>query len=375
MRALAALGLILLGACSSAPSAAVATSPAPSRSYLLPPVSPAPVALASDCYLPIYWYEGDVTSVAHTGFFHYPTGDAQGESTMVSRSPNDTFLPSAATYDRVVRRWLPVTPNTISPDGLHFAYADYDPITLTRAGGKTAPMAGALARTGRVHIVDARTGADRIVFNGSPTYRVVGYTADGVYVAAVDLTMDGMFASGLFLIAGEGRSPQPVAGGSRPMDRAGWEINGAYAWGSDFATGGFITGGNRVLSLDLKTGAIQEWKTWPEGVAAGVIGLDAQGLPIVSVYQAYSTVPGPPPAMQGMQVWTLSSPGVGTMVYQSTDLNANSPAGPAFADSHGVWIGGSRPSSVWLLTAAAGLSPVPVPVTGLGWVGVGGQCV
>jgi hypothetical protein len=235
-------------------------------------------------------------------------------------------------------------------------------------------MAGALATTGRVHIVDARTGADHIIFNGSPTYRVMGYTADGVYLATVLLTMGGIFASGLFLIAQNGGAPQPVAGGSRPMDRSGWQVEGAYAWGSDFVTGGDITGGNRVLSLDLKSGAIQEWKTWPDGVGAEVIGLDARGLPIVGVYQATSTIPGPPPAMQGIQVWILSAPGVGTVVYQSTVPNANLPVGPTFADSHGAWIGGSPPSSVWLLTAAAGLSRVPVPVTGLGWVGVGGQC-
>jgi hypothetical protein len=273
-----------------------------------------------------------------------------------------------------VKRWLPVTPNAISPDGLRFAYADYDLISLTSAGGRTAPMAGALATTGRVHIVDARTGADHIIFNGSPTYRVMGYTADGIYLATVLLTMDGIFASGLFLIAQNGGAPQPVAGGSRPMDRSGWHVEGAYAWGSDFVTGGDITGGNRVLSLDLKSGAIQEWKTWPDGVGAEVIGLDARGLPIIGVYQATSTIPGPPPAMQGIQVWILSAPGVGTVVYQSTVPNANLPVGPTFADSHGAWIGGSPPSAVWLLTAAAGLSRVPVPVTGLGWGGVGGQC-
>jgi len=313
--------------------------------------------------------------MAHTGFFHYPQGDIQGESTMVVRSPNDTFVAPAATYDRVVERWLPVTADAISPDGLRFAYADYDLVRLTSAGGKTAAMAGALATTGRVHIVDARTGADRIVFNGSPTYRVVGYTADGIYLATVLLTMDGMFASDLFVMTQDGGAPRPVAGGSRPLDRAGWEVDGAYAWGSDFATGGGITGGNRILSLDLKTGAIQVWKTWPEGVATFVIGLDAQGHPIVGVYLAYPTKPGPSPAFPGLQVWTVSTPGVGKVVYQTADRNAILPAGPAFADSHGVWIGGSPPSSVWLLTAAAGLRRVPVPVTGLGWVGVGGQCV
>src|SRR5712664_2838659 len=105
MRAVAALGLLLLAACSTSPSSgAAAHSPTPSRSYLLPPVSPAPVASASGCYLPICWSEGYVPSVAHTGVVHYPQGDVQGESTMVVRSPNDTIVATAATYDRVVQR-------------------------------------------------------------------------------------------------------------------------------------------------------------------------------------------------------------------------------------------------------------------------------
>src|SRR5260370_28738681 len=166
-------------------------------------------------------------------------------------------------------------------------------------------MTGALATTGRVHIVDARTGADRIAFNGSPTYRVVGYTTDGIYLARVLLTLDGMLASDLFVMSQDGGAPKPVAGSSRPMDRAGWEVYGAYAWGSDFATGGGITGGNRILSLDLQTGAIQEWKTWPDGVATFVIGLDAQGHPIVGAYLAYQTTPGSPPAFPRPQVWPL----------------------------------------------------------------------
>jgi hypothetical protein len=357
MLRVAAVGLLLLASC-SAPSSAAATS------------SPAP---AASCLLPIYWFEGDVPNTVHTGFFSYPGGRVQGETNTVVRSPNDTFVAPAATYDRVVGRWLPVTPNAISPDGLSYAYADYDLVTLTGTKG-TVAMAGALATTGRVHVVDAHTGADRIVFSGSPTYRVVGYTSDGVYLADALLTMDGLFASGLFLMPHASGAPQPVAGGNGPMDRAGWEVEGAYAWGSAFATGGSITGGNRVLSLDLKTGGIRTWLTWPEGVAANVIGLDVRGLPIVGVYQADSTSSGPSPALEEMQVWTLSAPGAGKIVYRSTDPNATLPTGPAFADSHGVWFGGSPPSSVWLWTGAA-MNRVAVPVTGLGWVGVGGQCV
>jgi hypothetical protein len=342
-------------------------------SYPLPPTSPAPVASASDCFLPIYWSAGDTANTLHTAFFHYPAGNVLGDTSIPVTSTNQSFAADRATYDRAVNRWLPVAPGSISPDGLSFAYAEYD--LATPAGGGTAHMTGALATTGRVRVVDARTGADHVVFSGSPTFWVDGFTHDGVYLSQVTLTMDGAFASGLFLLNAAGGMPQPVPGGDRPMDRTGWRVEGGFAWGSDFANGGGITGGNQIVSLDLKSGEIRAWTSWPEGVGAEVIGLDARGQPIVGALQAYSTSSGPSPAMQGIQVLRLSPSGAATIVYRSTDPNASLPVGPAFSDGHGAWLGASPPSSVWLLTAEDVLNRVTVPVTGLGWVGVGGSCI
>src|SRR5260370_9111007 len=139
MRASAALGLLLLAACSSPASSA--------------PAPPTPVASALSCSLPIYWYEGDVPSVVHTGFFHYPQGDIQGESPMAVRSANDTFVAPGATYDRVVQRWLPVTPNAISPDGLPFSYTEDDLVQLPTAALQPAPLPRGLGTTPERHLL------------------------------------------------------------------------------------------------------------------------------------------------------------------------------------------------------------------------------
>ncbi len=342
----------------------------PTTGASLPPITHAPVAAAPDCYLPVYWSTTVTSNTVHAGFFRYPEGGVQGDTSMAEGSDSDLFSGLTATYDRAVNRWLPVPAQAVSPDGLRFAFADYD---LPAGGG---PLNGVITSTGRVHIVDARTGAGHVVFTGSPTFSVVAFTGDGLYLAQVALTRGGALPSGLFLLDSAGGAPRPVAGAYRPLDQNGWQIEGQAAWGVDFASGGGHISGNRVLSLDLKTGAIQEWKTWPEGVLAHVLGLDAQGHLIVGAFRSSSAGPGTASDFKGLQVWTFSSPNVGSPVFLSTDPLATLPESPAFSDAQTSWLGGnSPPESVWRLPAGATLTRVPVAVAGSGWVGVGGACV
>ena len=264
----------------------------------------------------------------------------------------------------MVNRWLPVSASAVSPDGLRFAFADYD-----------LPPGGASASTGKVHIVDAQTGLDQIVFDGSPTFSVVAFTSRGLYLSQVALANDAS-AAGLFLLDPAGGTPHPVAGANRTLDRNGWRIDGTTAWGVDFASGGGLISGNRVLSLDLQTGEIRPWKTWPEGVLAHVLGVDPEQEPIVGAFQSSSsTNAGTPAGLKGIQVWTFSSPDAGTLVYETTDPVATLPDSSAISDTHATWLGGnSPPSSVWRL-ASGRMVRVPVSVAGSGWVGVGGACI
>lgn len=75
----------------------------------------------------------------------------------------------ASTYDQALRRWLPVPPQYVSPDGTKYTYA-----------------VAANSQGGGVHLVDIATATDRIVpgTTGIPNanYFVVGYLSDGVYL-------------------------------------------------------------------------------------------------------------------------------------------------------------------------------------------------
>jgi len=270
------------------------------------------VATSSDCYLPVYWSTTITSNTIHAGFFHYPAGRVQGDTSMSEDSASQAFFDNSATYDRMVNRWLPVAS---------------------------------------------------------------AFTNRGLFLSQVALNRGGASPSGLFLLDPGGGTPSPVAGADRTLDQNGWQIQGANAWGVDFASGGGHISGNRVLSLDLETGAVRVWKTWAEDVLAVVLGLDDQHDPIVGAFASSSAGAATRSGLNGLQVWTFTSPEVGTLVYQTTDPIATLPGRPAFSDTHAAWLGGnSPPSSVWRL-ASGHMVRVPVPVAGSGWVGVGGQCL
>jgi len=319
--------------------------------------------------LPVYWSTAITSNTIHAGFYHYPGGGVQGDTSMTEDSASQSFFDNSATYDRAVNRWLPVASGAVSPNGLRFAFADYDLPTTPVAGS------GTLTSTGRVHVVDARTGADQVVFSGSPTFSVVAFTSRGLYLSQVALTKGGASASGLFVLDPGGGTPRPVAGADRTLDQNGWQVYGPNAWGVDFASGGGHISGNRVLSLDLETGEVRVWKTWAQDVLAVVLGLDAQNDPIVGAFASSSAGAATRSGMNGLQVWTFTSPDVGTLVYLTNDPIATLPGRPAFSDTHAAWLGGnSPPSSVWRL-ASEHMTRVPVPVAGSGWVSVAGPCL
>jgi len=312
-----------------------------------------------------------MSNTIHAGFYHYPEDGVQGDTSITETPDSQSFFDSTATYDRAVNRWLPVAASSVSPDGLRFAFADYE---VSSSPGNA--VAGVIASTGKVHIVNARTGAAQVVFSGSPTFSVVAFTSDGLYLSQVALTKIGAVASGLFLLDPAGGMPRPVTGAGRTLDQDGWQIYGSYAWGVDFTSGGGHLSGNRVLRLDLTTGEVQEWKTWAEGVLTSVLGLDGQDDLIVGAFPSASSSAATRSGLKGLEVWTFTSPNIGTPVYQTTDPIATLPEPPAFSNPKATWLGGnSPPSNVWRLAVGTKLVRIPVSVAGSGWVGVGGACI
>jgi hypothetical protein len=325
--------------------------------------------------LPVSWNAPGVADYWQDGFLLYPAGTMYASAPMHTWAGQGTFYASTGTYDSVVGRFLPVPREAISPDGLSFVYADYDLPPSPQAGmagPRSAPEAGALATTGRVHLVDARTGEDRILFEGAPTFRVAGYTAEGIYLVQVDLTMDGEFAHGLYRMNTSGGRPAAVTGGDRPLDRIGWTVTHGAAWGVDYSTGGGLPGGNQLVRLDLATGAVQVWMTKPEGTSLELMGFEGSGAALVLAYAGGYSSSGSPAPTPATEVWSLSTPdSAGRLVYRSTEAGVSFPSGPAFPDAQGAWFGGLQ-SAVWQDDGDT-LSKVDVPVNAV--IGVSGSCV
>ena len=114
------------------------------------------------CRLPISWIPGDAevdASNSGTGFFQAAGGTLTG----IAAPPTAHFLTAGPSYDAASGRWVPVPAAAISPDGLQYAYAEWDPPAAGMAGSVHVANGPVIGASGRVHVVDAKTGELRDV--------------------------------------------------------------------------------------------------------------------------------------------------------------------------------------------------------------------
>lgn len=228
---------------------------------------------------------------------------------------------SLGAYDRAAGKWLPVFRAWTSPDGLHYAYPEYRPVT--------GPA------TGIIHIVDVSTGADKGVNVPAPSL-VVSYETAGVYVTRV-VPNSGAAAMALTLV-------DPVAGTFKQItadERAWLQVGGPSAYaadldGSDPKPPSGPGAANRVLKLDLASGAITTYFSSP-GNSVQILGLDASNNPVIGITSA-----------------TSYSVRLGTSAIFSGPPADTNPGGPLVVDSHGVWFG-SQSGRIWLFPAGGPL--------------------
>jgi hypothetical protein len=319
------------------------------------PPSSAAAQYAFTCRVPVLWFNQDPRTDGKTGFVSFPAGSL---STSSGKLPTPAPLTLAFSYDRAVDRWLAVSHEAVAPDGLHYAYADYDP---------PGPNDGraAIGSAGRVHVVDAQTGADRIIYNGSPTFAVVAFTATGIYLAQFVASIGGTGRRGLYLIDPEVGTPRLVKGSDVQIDAGGWRVlNGGAVWGTRFSEGGAMWSGNELVRLDMTTGEIVRWLAVPSDQTLGIIGFDG-GHPLVTSRLAVTTT------LQSAQISVrlLTGPGQSRQVYSSGSV---APGELGVTDDHGIWSGGA--GSIWLYQPASGLHPIQVLNDPNAVVWVGGAC-
>jgi hypothetical protein len=218
----------------------------------------------------------------------------------------------APAYDQPLATWLPVPPAYVSPDGARYAYTDAD----WTAGIPTST---------RVHVVDVRSGRDRVVFDKG-AYDVVAFTATGVFVVHHLPQTDS--SDGLWLL-------NPDTGTLRKLTSAGTEwftVGADAAWSGELVPGDTTPGkiqADRLIRLDLQTGAVTPWFYRPNQQIA-VLGLDSEGRPLIEVGSETKT-----------ELWLVTAPSAATLINSGGGWGAADSLGPYWpvvADSHGVWM-------------------------------------
>lgn len=288
-----------------------------------------------DCRLPVY-----AGPPGSGGFVVFPGGSfiADPASSVAVPSPTPSAVPNGPgygpstpglSYDRAFSRWLPVPASWVSPDGSRYAFTGSD----------------------GVYVVNVANGTQTELGEGHAWY-VVTVQSQGVYAANPN-------AAGLWLL--------PFSGTPRQITTAGyWQAATASAAYGTVTSAVPSGASNRIVRLDLKTGATTDWFARP-GTISSVTGFDGKGNPILQV----SYING-----SGNEIWITTSPtnaspiaAVAFNPYNSGGFNAN---GTPIADSHGIWFPGNF-NGAYGGPSATGVA-LYVPGSGLYWMSsIGGQ--
>jgi hypothetical protein len=214
-------------------------------------------------------------------------------------------------YSRSAGRWLPAPWPLVAPDGFAYTYAEAARLPV----GVDTPY--------RVRLVNVRTGEDRVVLPESRLFPVE-YAAEGVYLRR------GFWEGspvGLWRLEPSSGSLVQVS------NRGAWYVIGpGAAWGADTGTEtvGMGTLISRIDRLDLASGRIEKWYERP-GLGVDPVGVDAQGRPVVYVYDR---------SVQGFsELVVLTAPG------QATRL-VSGPFRQVLSDPRGTWLIGNNSVSL-----------------------------
>jgi hypothetical protein len=307
-----------------------------------PSASPAPsvrVLMSLDCRLPVFW--GAFGAETHyAGFLSLST------QTLV----RDSSAPVGSIfYDRAYSKWLPTWRDAVSPDGSRYAYAKGDSANLPT--------------NGTLHVVDVATGADHIIYSGSPMYNVIDFAAEGIYVASADPEVP----HGLWLMNPSGGQPKLISS-TILLPKVG---NGA-AWGMSFnsadphpGVGGMMGPQNEILRFDLSTGSATQWLYKP-GASFWILGPDYSGNLFLSDRIDLNTT----------EILEVAADATFRVVYfdGNQQTEHQTPNDLAAVDSYGTWfnglsVGTELATSVWLaaggrLQQVATISPVQLSIAG-----------
>jgi len=267
-----------------------------------------------------------------TGFVDYPGGSFTPDpSSDLSSSgyhgSNATSVGGLGgpSYDWKARRWLPVPPRLLSPDGASYAYSEmiYPPAGPTPQNG---PGPGPIGS--KVHVVTVGTVADRVLLDSQSLWEAVAYSGHQVYLIRPCLEGCGADSGGMWTLdvstgkieelqAPDAPAPfNPSVGLSQHI----WAVIGPdAAWATDPLGG--------LARFDFASKTVSVWFKVP-GKSLRPLGLDARGFPIAEGEADYS-VPG---SSRG-GAWVVTAPQQAVQLAPDSTLIDD-----ALTDSHGTWL-------------------------------------
>ncbi|HVH65538.1 MAG TPA: hypothetical protein VM674_05835 [Candidatus Acidoferrum sp.] len=303
----------------------------PLASLSTPAASGSPVATASttatasgglNCRLPIVTTDTG-GQVQHAGFLSIPSGT-------FAPDPRGTPAPKPLNYglafDRGYDKWLPVNWRLVSDDGSRYVYADYPNPDPLAAGAHSV-----------IHIVNVATGADRVLAS-SGQYIIMDYTGNDVYLTQWVGGHDGPGPQVQWVLNPSTGVVTALPGGPK----YGYWVSAGAGWRTDYNTADPTvhngpSGGNRLIRIDLATGAETTWLYQQGADWVQVLGFDLKGHPIVGV-GAGNTI----------TIWLLSD-----VAHRSQIASGPAFYSGAVGDSNGIWLSGS--DGTYLYTPIAGL--------------------
>jgi len=218
-------------------------------------------------------------------------------------------------YDKSLRKWVPVGPPALSADGLESVYIDGD------------------TKTSKVHLVDLRSGNDRVVASGGP-WQVAGLSPDAVYVMRVEYVETNAYGrlaigQGLWQVPLDGSAPVQLTSDARAWL---WFADGAVYGGGSTAD---VAGGpNDIVRFDVQT--MRQTTLFSRGVRSRLLAVDATG---VALIMGEAT---------DRKLWLVSAAGDAVPVW-SGGMDAPAPDYPFAVDGSDVWLSGAAPAHLWAI--------------------------
>lgn len=339
----AVFGLMLVCGCVRSNSPVANGSPPPSRSLASSAVqssntvvstpSGSPSVASIHCRLPaisaLDLARGD--NPARGGFVGFPGGQFTPDPRAAAAGAGRPV------YDPAIQDWLPEpkgdvwrqypTDVQLAPDGISYVYesARYGPANPSGPNPPPSSLA--------VHVANARTGSDVVVYqSGPPFFNVLGYAPPTIFLTPACIEC-GAGGSNLWSLDERTGSLRKISDLS-----SYWSIVGGVAWGGVTTTTSSM---DRLVRVD-GDGTTTTWLTQP-GVDLRLLAMGSDGSALVTAQSSNSEA-----------VWRVTQPARGEEVF----VVASGGLSGAFTDGYGTWIGGAQAgdgAGIFLYTASGGL--------------------